>query len=224
MMTTDLDRTDLTPRQPSRHGPATILTYGRPGSPLKQEVLASPDLDSLDCFEPPSPTPSRGSRTLDQAQRWTILAREAEADEVSILSITSEERGYYASLLPESHEEVATQDVSLVEWSRASSRLGSVISGFSEGAFVENEHEHEYEYDDVRDIREESVERFSEVDYAETASITPTSAPYPPSTQFPSPTHERSPSTAMQFPTSVEPPPFIQIPPSDPPPYPLFYC
>jgi hypothetical protein len=213
---TDIDRNDLTPRQPSRHGPATVLTYGRPGSPLKQEVLASPDLDSPDDFEPLSPTPSRGgSRVLDQTQRWTVLAREAEADEVSILSITSEERDYYTSLLPDSPEEAHTHEINPVEWSRTSSQLGSVISGFTEGAFVENE----YEYDDSRNIREESVDRFSEIDYGET--VPPTSAPYPPTTQSPSPTHERYPSISSQFPPSIEPPPFIQVPPSDLPPYPL---
>jgi hypothetical protein len=215
---TDIDRNDLTPRQPSRHGPATVLTYGRPGSPLKQEVLASPDLDSPDDFEPLSPTPSRsGSRVLDQTQRWTVLAREAEADEVSVLSITSEERDYYTSLLPDSPEEPHIHEVNPDEWSRTSSHLGSVISGFSEGEFVENEHD----YDETRNIREESVDRFSEIDYGETTSIRPTSAPYPPTTQSPSPTHERSPSISSQFSSSVEPPPFIQAPPSDPLPYPL---
>lgn len=215
---TNFDSNDLTPRQPSRHNPATLLTYGRPGSPLKQEVLVSPDIDSPDDFEPLSPTPSRsGSRGLDQTQRWTVLAREAEADEVSILSITSEEKDYYTSLLPDSPEEIPAQEVNPVTWSRASSRLGSVISGFSEGAFVE----HEFEYDDARNIRHESVDRFSEIDHGETVSIYSTSAPYPPTTQSPSPTHERAPSISSQFPTSIEPPPFIQAPTSDALPYPL---
>src|SRR5271169_3248965 len=150
-MTTDYgDQIDTTPRQPARN--STYSVQIRPGSPLKQEVLASPEVESpIDFYEHGSPTlrPRNGNRAYDQARRWTVLTREAEADEVSILSITSEEQGYYASLLPEGAEETAHER--LVEDSRASSRLGSIISGFDERAFVE----HDYEYQEQQEQEEQ---------------------------------------------------------------------
>ena len=98
-----------------------------------------------------------------------MLAREAEADEVSILSVTSEEKGYYASLLPDGGEETVGAHEPLVEDRRASSRLGSVISGFDERAFIEHDHEHQF-----NTHREEDEENgFSEIDFEDTAQLAP---------------------------------------------------
>jgi len=172
-MTTDYgDGVDTTPRQPARN--STYSVQIRPGSPLKQEVLASPEVESpIDFFEHGSPTiqPRNGNnRAYDQTHRWTVLAREAEADEVSILSVTSEEKGYYASLLPDGGEDTVGAHEPLVEDSRASSRLGSVISGFDEGAFIE--HDHEHQLDDTN--REEEEENgFSEIDFEDTTQLAP---------------------------------------------------
>src|ERR1700738_1653316 len=169
------ERTDLTPR-PQRQ--SNLIVSHRPGSPLKQEVLASPVVES----SPPSPTPtvSRGGRTYETTHRWTVLAREAEADEVSILSINSEDRGYYASLfdgtLPdEPAENVTVLEPIIVEERRASSQFGFVeethartnsqfsingkrassrfgsVSGFSEGVWVEDENGEQYMREDKRE-------------------------------------------------------------------------
>ena len=188
-MTTVHDRTDLTPRQPRRQS-NTLSIFNRPGSPLKREVLASPVVGPhKPAAEDESLIFTRDSIALDQTQRWTVLAREAEADEISLLSITSEEKGYYASILP--HETTAEP---LTVETRSSSR----ISGFDENAFVE--------YDDnpeLREIREGSVERYSEIEEYE-----------PISTHFHSPT---SPPTLFVLPS------FTQAPPSDPPPYVSFF-
>src|SRR5277367_4722725 len=168
-MTTDYgDRIDTTPRQPARN--STYSVQIRPGSPLKQEVLASPEVESpIDFYEHGSPTirPRNENRAYDQARRWTVLTREAEADEVSILSVTSEEKGYYASLLPEGGEETLGAHEPLVEDNRASSRLGSVISGFDEGAFIEHDHEHQLNRED------EEENGFSEIDFEDTAQLAP---------------------------------------------------
>jgi hypothetical protein len=96
-----------------------------------------------------TPNPSRHSRVLDHTQRWTVLARDAEADEISLLSITSEEKGYYTSLLP---------DDTIAEPIPVDSRASSQISGFDENAFVE------YDDSDLRDRREASIETYSEIE------------------------------------------------------------
>jgi hypothetical protein len=128
MPTTSIDpySSEHTPRMSTgrTYSPRNSL----PGSPLKQQLF-SPEVR-----RPRSP---RDSRTLDQAHRWTVLTREAEADEVSILSITSEERGYFASLVPD-----------------AVDRRGS---GFSDGVIVEEE---DFERTEV-----DSTEEFSEVEF-----------------------------------------------------------
>jgi len=172
-MSTDYgERIDTTPRQPARN--STYSVQIRPGSPLKQEVLASPEVESpIDFFEhdgSPTVYTRAGNRAYDQTHRWTMLAREAEADEVSILSATSEEKGYYASLLPEGAEETAGAHEPPIEDSRASSRLGSTISGFDERAFVEHDPEHRpHEVNE----QEEDENGFSEIEFEETAQLTP---------------------------------------------------
>lgn len=198
--TTGNDRLDLTPKQPQRYQNASnntpTTTSVRPGSPLKQEVFASPVLESsLDYYFSPSssPTLSRDTRAFDQAQRWTILSREAEADEVSILSVTSEEKNYYALLLPDDNEPRGAANQDQINDSRTSSR----ISGFTTNAV-----EDEYEYNNLRNEREDSIERFSEVEYDETHSTQELHVPAP----------EIAPP-----PTELHPPPFAVNPPSDPP-------
>ena len=155
MKTTIHERVDLTPKK-SRYSTQSIVT-NRPGSPLKQEVFDPPDFDyhfSSDLVPQESSTLSRNSRVFDQTHRWTVLAREAEADEVSVLSVTSEEKGYYNSLLPSGANEPR---------GHSTSRAGSVISGFNESAFVEhNEAENQGQQE-----REGIGEAFSEVDYDE---------------------------------------------------------
>jgi hypothetical protein len=123
--------------------------------------------------------------TYDQTHRWTVLAREAEADEVSILSVNSEDRGYYTSLFDGTMPEEPAQQVTvlepvIVEGSRASSRLGS-LSGFSEGILVEQDiEEEEGFYYQKRNTREESVERFSEIDFEDTVQLPLDPIPYKP--------------------------------------------
>jgi len=177
---------DTTPRQPGRQS-NSLSIFNRPGSPLKQEVFASPVFGSP---EPAGGSPflSRDNRVFDQTQRWTVLAREAEADEISLLSVTSEEKGYYTSIVP---DDIPDAEPVTVE-TRASSR----ISGFDENAFVE------YDEREVRDTREESVERYSEIEDFE---------PLP--TDF---IHFHSPTSP---PTLFDPPQFIRNPPSDAAPY-----
>jgi hypothetical protein len=173
------DRTDLTPRQLQRQ---SNFHYQRPGSPLKQEVLASPDIDS----GLPSPT---FSRTNDATHRWTMLAREAEADEISILSVKSEDRDYYTSLFDgtmpeEERQHVTVMEPVIVEGSRAASRLGSIsgslVSWFSEGVLVDEEYDDDAYFFEERKRREESVERFSEVDFDDTISLPPEPPLMPP--------------------------------------------
>lgn len=157
MKTTIYDRVDLTPKQ-SRYSTQS-LTNERPGSSLNQDTFSSPDLDyhfTSDLLPQVSPTLSRNNRVFDQTHRWTVLAREAQADEVSILSVTSEEKGYYSSLLPdEPPKPSGTHE-------HSASRPGSVISGFNESAFVEhNEAENEGQEEGTGD-------QFSEVNYDDT--------------------------------------------------------
>lgn len=159
-MTAEYERVELTPKQAPPAPRHTSYTINRPDSPLKQEVFTT----SLDLeFEEQEyhhiypPTSMRSSRAFDQTHRWTVLAREAEADEVSILSVTSEEKGYYTSLPP---DVVGSDTVNAVV---DGDRPRSVISGFSQDAFVEHEHEE----DRHQNVRETSVERFSEIDYDE---------------------------------------------------------
>lgn len=181
--TTVHDRTELTPPQPSRQS-NTLSIFNRPGSPLKQEVLASPVFGSPDPAADESLIFTRDSIALDQTQRWTVLAREAEADEISLLSITSEEKGYYASILPDD-----TTEPIPVETRR--------ISGFDENAFVECDNNSE-----LRKIREGSVERYSEIEDYE---------PLP--TQFHSPTSPPTrfdPPNFAQAPPS-DPPPYVSL-------------
>ncbi len=163
MKTTMYERDDLTPKPP-RHSSQSI-GVSRPGSPLKEEVLASPDFDyqfSPDLFSHESPTLSRNNRVFDQTHRWTVLAREAQADEVSILSVTSEEKGYYTSLLP---DELPPNPAGEHEpHGHSGSRTGSVISGFNESAFVEH---NEAENEGCEEL-EESGESFSEITFDET--------------------------------------------------------
>ena len=166
MKTTIYERVDLTPKQ-SRHSTQSIIT-SRSGSPLKQEV--APDLDyhfTPDFLPQESPTLSRNNRVFDQTHRWTVLAREAEADEVSILSVTSEEKGYYTSLPPDE----PTPDPAHKSPGHSGSRAGSVISGFNETAFVE----HNEAENGGQEEREESGEPFSEIDYDEAIQFAATS-------------------------------------------------
>jgi len=169
-MTTDNDAVDTTLNASSPQ-PVT-----KPGSPLIQEILPSSIYSYYDPYDPPplSPRPRpRDNRTYDQTHRWTVLAREAEADELSIVSLTSEERGYYSSLIPEI---TGQRPEPGGESSRTSSRLGSVISGFDENAFIETDHarsDSEAEHID----REEGVERFSEIDYNEPVQFIPPARP-----------------------------------------------
>ena len=164
---------DTAPRQPARN--STYSVQIRPGSPLKQEVLASPEVESpidfIEYDDRASTVHSRsGNRAFDQTQRWTVLAREAEADEVSILSVTSEEKGYYTSLLPEEADGTAGAHEPPVEDRRASSRLGSIISGFDEGAFIEHDYEHPiYEPNE----EQEDENGFSEIDFDDSPQLTP---------------------------------------------------
>jgi hypothetical protein len=153
-MTTNHERVNRTPKEHVPNTSYSVVSINKPSSPLNQKVIVSPELKSRNYI----PTTSRNDRAFDQTQRWTILAREAEADEVSILSVTSEEKGYYNSLLPD-EPTVPTEPVE-------DNHTGSVISGFSEGEFVEHE-------------SEESVERFSEVNYDETIQFSDPSLPAP---------------------------------------------
>ena len=179
MKTTIYERVDLTPKPPRDSSQSIEIT--RPGSPLKQEVCASPDFDyqfSPDLFSRESPTLSRHNRVFDQTHRWTVLAREAQADEVSILSVTSEEKGYYTSLLPNEPSPKPPGDHE--SHGHSGSRTGSVISGFNESAFVEhNEAESE-----GREEREESGESFTEVNYDEAIQFSAPSM-LPPFIQLP---------------------------------------
>ena len=164
------DRVNPSPRQPSRNSAYSV--HIRPSSPLKQEVLSSPEVHSpIHFFEDGSPTirPRNSNRAYDQTHRWTVLAREAEADEVSILSITSEEKGYYTSLLPEGADETAGGHEPPLDDYRASSLLGSVISGFDEGAFVEHDPEQQHQ----NEPNEEDENGFSEINFEETPELTP---------------------------------------------------
>jgi hypothetical protein len=193
LSTTEPDRVDRTPKQSSRqsyHVETTPTPLRRPGSPLKQEVLASPVPDSPGGYyysPSASPTFSRDDRAFHQAQRWTVLSREAEADEVSILSITSEEKNYYAALVPDEPNTPKHQ-----------SSTDSHISGFSGEAFAEDE----YEYNNLQKEREESVERFSEVEY---------DGPMPPEEI---PIEEEQPQ--LPPPNETEVPPFTVVPPAEP--------
>lgn len=193
MSTTDNDRSELTPRQPSRHS-NNLSIFNRPGSPLKQEVFASPVFGSPEpTYYHDSPILSHGSRVLDPAQRWTVLAREAEADEISLLSITSEEKGYYSALLP---------DDTVAGPVKVDSRASSQISGFDENAFVE--------YDDsgLQDRREPSIGPDCEIE-----DFQPSPAPF---TQFHSPTSPPTrfdPAGFTQIPT-LDPPPYVSFPSS----------
>lgn len=207
LSTTDPDTVDTTPKQSSKQNnnhyvdtkTPTAITITpthlrRSGSPLKQEVLASPVPESpVDYYYSPSasPTFSRDARGIEGAHRWTVLSREAEADEVSILSVTSEEKNYFAALIPDALQTPENER-----------RTSSRISGFSGAAVAEDE----YEYNNLQNgnEREDSVERFSEVEYDE------------------SPPEEIQESVDEQFPPPEnEPtlPPFTVNPPLDPPPY-----
>ena len=187
-MTMENERVDTTSKASSRH---SIQSINWPGSPLKREIINSLNCEDADPYDPPpfSPRPrTRDILTYDATHRWTVLAREAEADELSIVSLTSEEKGYYTSLIPDGAAGEVLQHHG--ESSRTSSRLGSVISGFDENAFVDNDHTPP-DLDEEHDKREGSIERFSEIDYEET----------------------------IQFAPPTQPPPFIQLAPTDPPPY-----
>src|SRR5271156_2013471 len=144
----------LTPRQPSRN---SHVIFNRPGSPLKQEVLASPDPESPSPNDPGSPIlrrEKRNSRTFDPHARWSYIESEAGADfdEVSIISALSEEKDYYGMLAD--MDELPP----IVDDSRTTSHVGSVIS---EGSLVERDEEN-------LTPKEESIDRFSEIDYNET--------------------------------------------------------
>lgn len=140
-MTSDHDqRVDATPRgQSQKQLSYSVAVVHRPGSPLKQEVVLSPDLPSS-----PRPhddddddTPShlrRSTRVYDQTQRWTVLTREAEADEVSLLSVTSEEKDYLNALVPDASPPL-TRDGSPAGENARYSQVGSTLSGFEEGEF-----------------------------------------------------------------------------------------
>ena len=163
-MTTEYGRVDLTPKQSTTYH--TSYTVNKPRSPSKQEMGPTSDLESavseyMAYISPPTTTTtttsfSRRNRAFDQTHRWTVLAREAEADEVSILSVTSEEKGYFISLPPDEPHNPAT------EGAVNGSEPGSVISGFSQDAFVE------HESDEIQNAQEEIADRFSEIDYDDT--------------------------------------------------------
>ena len=144
-MISDFDRVDVTPRQQSAKHLSYSVTVHRPGSPLKREALLSRDLASS-----PSPPPPelededsttfrrRNTRAYDQTQRWTILAREAEADEVSIVSVTSEERDYLNALVPDVPPPSNKDGPSAGEIAGGMG-VQNAISGFDEDAFTERE-------------------------------------------------------------------------------------
>jgi hypothetical protein len=191
-MTTEYGRVDLTPKQSTTTHHASY-TINRPGSPLKQEVGALPDLESAMseymAYISPSTTTTttttsftRRNRAFDQTHRWTVLAREAEADEVSILSVTSEEKGYYTSLPADvPHNPSATEGVV------NRSRPGSGFSGFIQEAFAE------HEPDEIQNTQEESTEPFNEIN--ETVQET------------------------IQFSALPQLSPLVELPPTEPPPY-----
>lgn len=188
------DRTDFTPSQPVRHS-NTLSIFNRPGSPLKQEVLASPVFGSPEPADNhDSPILSRGSRILDTTQRWTVLAREAEADEISLLSITSEEKGYYSSLLP---------DDTVAEPVTDDRRADSQIGGFDENAFVE------YNDSDLQERRETSIGTYGEIENYEPspAQFTHFHSPTSPPTRFDPPGFTQAPPS--------DPPPYDSFPSSD---------
>lgn len=176
----------LTPRQPSR---TSQVPFNRPGSPLKQEVLASPDPQSPSPNDPGSPIlrrEKRASRTFDSQARWSYIETEvgADFDEVSIISALSEEKDYYGMLADvEDMEELPP----IVDDSRTTSHVGSVIS---EGSLVEREEEVNLT------PKEGSIDQFSEIDDNETG--------------FPEG------DETLQFLPSQGPPPFIQDPPTEP--------
>lgn len=110
-MTTEYDREDLSPRFTLPHAKYTVVHRSTSSPKTDSFPFASPRSTYLDYDEPASPIIlSRNDRAFDQTHRWTVLAREAEADEVSVLSVTSEEIGYYASILPDEPVPPPTQD------------------------------------------------------------------------------------------------------------------
>jgi len=191
MTMTGNDRTEITPRQPVRHS-NTLSIFNRPGSPLKQEVLASPVFGSPEPADnDDSAILSRGSRVLDPAQRWTVLAREAEADEISLLSITSEEKGYYSALLP---------DDTVAESATDDNRADSQISEFDENAFVE------YDDSDLHETRETSMGTYGEIEQYEPspAQFAHFHSPTSPPTRFDLPGFTQAPPS--------DPPPYASFP------------
>jgi hypothetical protein len=99
-MTTEFDREDQISRPTLPR--TTVRVVHRSSTSPQTDVFPSPRSGYLDYDGPASPAIlTRNDRAYDQTHRWTVLAREAEADEVSILSVTSEEIGYYASILPD---------------------------------------------------------------------------------------------------------------------------
>ena len=169
----DVLRRDLTARQPRTRDLTPRSSTGiRPGSPLKQEIASSVESSSIDYLparrsSSSSPTLSRDTRAYDQTHRWTVLTREAEADEVSIFSVTSEEKFYYAALFPdEGSPQVNNQ------------RTSNRYSGFSEGVLIEKD---EYEYNNLptEPEKEDNVERFSEIEFEGEEFPETTNAPPP---------------------------------------------
>jgi len=175
-MTSDFDRADVTPRQQSSKHLSYSVTVHRPGSPLKREVLPSPDLAS----SPPLPHYEyededsvtfrrRNTHAYDQAQRWTILAREAEADEVSIVSVTSEERDYLNALVPDvpppsNHDGLSTVEIA------GGRQVESAISGFDEEAFAERESTEMISRDDEVD-KQPDENNFDEIQFTEPTAL-----------------------------------------------------
>ena len=144
-MISDFDRVDVTPRQQSEKHLSYSVTVRRPGSPLKREAHVSRYLASSPSpplpeheAEDPATFRRRNTRAYDQTQRWTILAREAEADEVSIVSVTSEERDYLNALVPDVPPPSNNDGLSAGEIAGGIG-VESAISGFDEDAFTERE-------------------------------------------------------------------------------------